>query len=54
MPKAKQPKQIVRDLLRVIDMLMPGIGAIAVPDYKLVNEAPIRAYRWLNENQEEE
>lgn len=38
---------VIEELLRVIDMLMPGVGAIAVNDYALINEAPIRARRWL-------
>jgi hypothetical protein len=33
----------LRDMLEVHAMLMPGIRYIAVPDYQLVNEAPIRA-----------
>jgi hypothetical protein len=31
------------DMLRVYEMLMPGIRHIAVQDYQLLNEAPIRA-----------
>ena len=41
---------IIEDLLRVIDMLMPGIRFIAVQDYALLNDAQIRAKQWLKEN----
>jgi hypothetical protein len=33
----------LRDMIKVCEMLMPGIRYISVPDYALVNEAPIRA-----------
>jgi hypothetical protein len=33
----------LRDMLRVYEMLMPGLRYIPVTDYRLVNEAPIRA-----------
>jgi hypothetical protein len=35
----------LRQLLRAYEMVMPGIGYISVPDYKLINEAPIEAER---------
>lgn len=41
------PADLVRDLLKVIDMLMPGVGAIAVSDYALLNDAQVRARAWL-------
>jgi len=31
------------DMLKVYEMLMPGLRYISVADYQLVNEAPIRA-----------
>ena len=41
------PAVLVADLLKVIDMLMPGVGAIAVEDYALLTDAPLRARAWL-------
>jgi hypothetical protein len=36
-------KDAMRDLLRAYDMLFPGIKFISVPDYQLINEAPLNA-----------
>jgi len=33
----------IENLLKLVDMLMPGLRHIAVDDYALVNEAPIKA-----------
>lgn len=33
----------VEELLKVVDALMPGLAHIAVQDYQIINEAPIRA-----------
>ena len=41
--------QIVEDLLKVIDVLMPGIGGLALQDYKTINDAPLKAREWLKE-----
>lgn len=41
----KDAKTALADCLKVIEMLMPGLRNISVPDYALVNEAPIRARR---------
>lgn len=38
----------IRELLQVIEMLMPGIGHIPVKDYALVNEAPGRAKKLID------
>lgn len=54
-PKKETPAQVVEhvdiiaDLLRVIEMLMPGVKYIAVEDYALLNDAPLRARRWLDQ-----
>jgi hypothetical protein len=37
----------LEEMLSVYEMLMPGIRHIAVQDYRLVNEAPIRARKAL-------
>ena len=39
--------QIVADLLRVVDMLMPGVRYIAIQDYGVLNDAQVRAREWL-------
>lgn len=46
-PREDGERRIVTDLLKVIDMLMPGVGQLAIEDYKLLNEAPLRAREWL-------
>lgn len=45
-PKPDGEQQIVKDLLRVIDMLMPGVGGLVV-DAELLNDSLIRARAWL-------
>lgn len=42
-------KKIVEDLLEVVDMLMPGVGKIAIQDYALLNNAPIEAKKFLEQ-----
>lgn len=46
-PRPDGERAIVTDLLKVIDMLMPGVGQLAIEDYRLLNEAPLRAREWL-------
>ena len=43
----KRLSKALWDMLRVYEMLMPGIAYISVQDYALVNEAPIRARKAL-------
>lgn len=33
----------LKDMLKVHDMLMPGVRYVAVQDYQLLNEGPMRA-----------
>lgn len=40
-------RQALTDLLRVIDMLMPGVRYIAVQDYAALNDVPIAARKLL-------
>lgn len=39
--------QIVKDLLTVIEALMPGIRYLALQDYKIINDAQVAARTWL-------
>jgi hypothetical protein len=39
----------LRDQQKVIDMLMPGAVKIAIQDYQLLNEAPMRAGKLITE-----
>lgn len=43
----KQLACALEKLLRAYDALMPGIWYIAVPDYALINEAPLEAKKAL-------
>jgi len=45
------PVEIVADLLRLVDLLAPGVAHIALQGdgYALLNEAPLRARRWLQD-----
>lgn len=45
--KEKELRDALKDLLRAYEMLMPGIAHIAVSDYALINEAPIKARKAL-------
>ena len=40
-------RKIIEDLLKVVDMLMPGVKHIALQDYKLLNDAPVAARAYL-------
>lgn len=46
-----EPETIVRDLMKVIEMLMPGARYIALQDYALLNDAQVNARRWLLEQE---
>jgi hypothetical protein len=48
MTREQRLETALRDLLKAYDMLMPGIRYIAVPDYALINEAPINARKALD------
>ena len=41
---------LIKDLLRLVTALMPGIKSIAVQDYQAVNEVPIRAQEYINKH----
>lgn len=41
---------IIRDLLKAVEMLMPGLRYIPVESYQILNDAPIRAREFLQEN----
>ena len=43
----------LRDMQRVVDMLMPGVRHIAVQDYALLNDAPFRASALIARETEE-
>ena len=40
----------MEDMLTVHEWLMKGVGGVAVPDYQLLNEAPIRARQALEKS----
>jgi hypothetical protein len=41
--------RLLRQLLKAYNSLMPGIGYISVPDYELINRAPIEVEHALRE-----
>lgn len=45
----EQSVDALRDMRRLVDMLMPGVGSIAIQDYQLLNEAPMRAGKLVAE-----
>lgn len=46
-PKPKTTVEIINNLLKVIEMLSPGLRHIAIQDYQLYNEAQIEARQHL-------
>jgi hypothetical protein len=51
--REQQLTDTLRELLRAFDSLMPGLRYIAVPDYQVINEAPLAARRLLSEDEVE-
>jgi hypothetical protein len=45
----EQSVDALRDMQRVVEMLMPGAKNIAIQDYQLLNEAPIKAAKIIAE-----
>ena len=45
-------REAMQELLTVHEWLMKGVGMIAVPDYRLLNEAPIHAREALEVSRE--
>lgn len=43
----------IEDLLKVIEMLMPGVRHLALQDYQILNEAPMRATRLVKQLRED-
>lgn len=45
----EQSVDALRDMQRVVGMLMPGATKIAIQDYQLLNEAPIKAAKLVSQ-----
>lgn len=47
--RKSEAAEIIEELLLLIEDFMPNIGRCALNNYQRLNEAPIKARRWLEE-----